>query len=139
MLQLLAQLIFYSFFAAYMYLIYHWFFTNLHYRDKTLSWNTRFWPSVSLIWVQMLLSVVTLGIYLPVAFIKVYGYLAGNTEIRVEEQRVGRLGFQGQTSRGFGLLWGQTLLTIITLGVYAPWAMARIGKWFLSNTYVEDS
>ncbi len=139
MLQLLALLIFFSVFAAYLYAIYRWFFSNLRYGDKVLSWNSRFWPSVSLIWVQMLLSFLTLGIYLPAAYIKVYRYLAGHTEIQAEQKQEGRLGFRGQTGRGFGLLWGQTLLSAVTLGVYAPWAMAKVGKWFLSNTYVESS
>ena len=139
MLQLLAQLIFWSFIAAYIYLIYRWLFTNLRYRDKSLSWNTEFWPSVSLIWVQMVLSFLTLGIYLPEAYIKIYRYFVEHSEILVERKQEGRLGFQGQTGRGFGLLWGQLLLTVITLGVYTPWALAKVGKWFLSNTYVEPS
>lgn len=141
MLQFLALLIFYSFFAAYLYLVYRWFFTNLHYCGYDLSWNTRFWPSVSMIWVQMLLSVLTLGIYLPAAYIKVYRYLVGHTEIQTEQQQEeeGRLGFRGRTGWGFGLLWGQILLTAVTLGIYAPWALAKVGKWFLSNTYVEPS
>ena len=139
MLQLLAQLIFWSFIAAYLYLIYRWLFTNLLYGDKSLSWNTYFWPSVSLIWVQMLLSVITLGIYLPAAYIKVYRYLAGHAEVRVERKAEAGFGFRGQTGRGFGLLWGQLLLSAITLGVYAPWALAKVGRYFLSNTYVEPS
>jgi len=139
MLHLLALLIFFSVFAAYLYAIYRWFFTNLRYRGKVLSWNSRFWPSVSLIWVQMLLSVLTLGIFLPAAYIKIYRYLVGHTEIQAKQKEEGRLGFRGQTGRGFGLLWAQTLLSAVTLGVYAPWAMAKVGRWFLSNTYVEPS
>jgi hypothetical protein len=139
MLQLLAQLIFWSFIAAYLYLIYRWFFTNLRYGNKYLTWTTRFWTSVSMIWVQMLLSVVTLGVYLPAACIKIYRYLVGHSEIHAEEKLEGRLGFRGQTGRGFGLLWAQMLLTAITLGIYAPWALVKVGKWFLANTYVEPS
>ena len=88
---------------------------------------------------QMLLSVITLGIYLPAAYMKVYRYLVGHTEIHVGQKQEGRFGFQAQTGRGFGLLWGQMLLTAVTLGIYTPWAMAKVGKYFLSNTYVEPS
>jgi hypothetical protein len=139
MLQLLAQLIFWSFMAAYLYLVYRWLFTNLRYGEKSLSWATSFWPSVSIIWIQMLLSFLTLGIYLPAAYIKIYRYLVGHSEIRTGEKLEGKLGFRGQTGRGFGLLWAQTLLAAVTLGVYAPWAVAKVGRWFLSNTYVESS
>ena len=139
MLQLLAQLIFWSFFAAYLYLIYRWFFTNLRYGGKSLSWTTSFWPSVSMFWIQILLSILTLGVYLPAAYIRIYRYLVGHSEIRTEQKLQGRLGFRGQAGRGFGLLWAQMLLTAVTLGVYAPWALAKVGRWFLSNTYVEPS
>jgi uncharacterized membrane protein YjgN (DUF898 family) len=139
MLHFLAMLIFYSFMAAYFYLIYRWLFTNLRYGDKALSWNTRFWPSVSLIWVQMLLSVLTLGVYLPAAYIKVYRYFVGQSEIHSEQKPEASLGFRGQTGSGFGLLWGQLLLTVITVGIYTPWALSRVGRWFLTNTYVEPS
>ena len=30
---------------------------------------------------------------------------------------VGRLGFEGGMGQGFGLLWGQILLSIVTLGI----------------------
>jgi len=139
MLQLLAQLILWSFIAAYLYLIYRWFFTNLSCGDKSLSWTTHFWPSVSMFWIQMLLSVLTLGIYLPAAYIKIYRYLVEHSEIHGEGKLEGRLGFRGQTGRGFGLLWVQMLLCLVTIGIYTPWALEKVGKWFLSNTYVEPS
>jgi uncharacterized membrane protein YjgN (DUF898 family) len=139
MLKALVQLIFWSFFSAYLYEVYRWFFTHLRCREYAASWDTRFWPSVVLIWVQILLCVVTLGIYIPVAYIKVYRYFAERTRIDRDNGQVGTLGFQGQIGKGFGLMWGQILLTIITVGIYTPWALAKVGKWFLSNTYYEPS
>jgi hypothetical protein len=38
---------------------------------------------------------------------------------------------------GFGLLWGQTLLSIITIGFYLPWAYGKIGRWIASVTYYD--
>jgi uncharacterized membrane protein YjgN (DUF898 family) len=139
MLAALIQLIFWSFFSAYLYAVYRWFFTHLRYREHASSWSTRFWPSVTMIWLQFLLSVVTLGIYFPAAYIKVYRYFAEHTKIDTENGQVGALGFQGRTGKGFGLMWGQILLTVITVGIYTPWALAKVGKWYLSNTYYEPS
>jgi hypothetical protein len=137
MLKALVQLIFWTFFSAYLYEVYRWFFTHLRYREYAASWDTRFWPSVVMIWIQILLCAVTLGIYIPVAYIKVYRYFAERTKIDTENG--GTFGFQGRTGKGFGLMWGQILLTIITVGIYAPWALAKVGKWFLSNTYYKPS
>ncbi len=47
--------------------------------------------------------------------------------------------FQYQNGKGFGLVCGQILLSLITVGFYAPWALAKVGRWFLSNTYIEPS
>lgn len=139
MLAALMQLIFWSFFSAYLYEVYRWFFTHLHHRGYAASWNTRFWPSVAMIWFQFLLSAVTLGIYFPAAYIKVYRYFAERTKIGGENGQAGTLGFQGRIGKGFALMWGQILLTIITVGIYTPWALAKVGKWVLSNTYYEPS
>jgi len=139
MLKALVQLIFWSFFSAYLYEVYRWFFTHLHYREYAASWDTRFRSSVVMIWVQILLCAVTLGIYVPVAYIKVYRYFAERTKIDSQNGQAGTIGFQGRIGKGFGLMWGQILLTIITVGIYAPWAMAKVGKWFLANTYYEPS
>jgi uncharacterized membrane protein YjgN (DUF898 family) len=46
-------------------------------------------------------------------------------------------GFDGPVGRGFLLLWGQTLLVLITLGIYSPWAMARVGRWFAEHTSLD--
>ena len=139
MLAALIQLIFWSFFAAYLYAVYRWFFTHLRYSEHATSWDTRFWPSVAMIWIQFLLSAVTLGVYFPAAYIKVYRYFAERTKIDGENGQAGALGFQGQTGKGFGLMWGQGLLAIITVGIYTPWALSKVGKWFMSNTYYEPS
>jgi uncharacterized membrane protein YjgN (DUF898 family) len=139
MLVLLAELIFWSFYAAYLYAFNRWFFTNLAWGERSLSWNTRFGPSVSAIWLQFLLSFVTLGIYLPAAYIKIYRYFIQRTEIRRGGRPEGVLGFEGPTGQGFGLIWGQTLLTLITAGIYSPWLIARCGKWLLSNTCYEEN
>jgi len=139
MLQLLVQLVFWSVFAAYVYSVYRWFFTNLRYGLRSVFWTTQFWPSVSTIWIQIFVSAVTLGVYLPAAYIKLYRYFVGRTVVGNESGPAVRLGFRGRTGKGFGLLWGQLLLTVITLGFYTPWAIAKAGRWFLSNTYVEPS
>jgi uncharacterized membrane protein YjgN (DUF898 family) len=139
MLRALVQLVFWSFFAAYLYSIYRWFFTQLHYGELSLSWNTEFWSAVATVWLQGFLCVITLGIYLPAAYIKIYRYFVERTEICIDHKTSGRLGFSERVGSGFGLIWGQILLTLITLGIYAPWAVAKVGKWFLSNTYFEPS
>jgi uncharacterized membrane protein YjgN (DUF898 family) len=134
LLFVLMALILLGFLSAYFYGVYRWLFTNLRYEDHALRWNTEFWSSVAYIWVQALLSLITVGIYAPAAYIRLYRYFTNRTVIDRAEQPFGKLAFEGQVGKGFGLLWGQGLLSLITAGIYIPWAVARVGKWYLSNT-----
>jgi len=122
----------------FMYLTYKWI-VNIRWNDVTISWKTSFWPSCGYILGQMLLTLVTLFIYWPAAFLKIYGFFVERTVLSRGEQEIGRLGFDGGIGKGFGLIWGQALLSIITLGIYLPWAYAKIGAWIAATTYCETS
>ena len=88
---------------------------------------------------ELLLSIITLFIYWPAAYVKIYRFiLEGSSFVDENDVEKGGFGFDGSTGKGFGLLWGQGLLCIITVGIYGPWAIAKIGNWFINNTWVGD-
>ena len=134
LLLILVGLILLAFLSAYVYGVYRWVFTNLRYGGHEVRWKTDFWSAVAYVWVQLLLSIITVGIYGPAAYVRLYRYFVNRTVVDREEQLFGGLSFEGRVGKGFGLLWGQGLLCLITAGIYIPWAIARVGKWFLSNT-----
>ncbi len=119
------------------YLMYKWL-VNFRWNDVSVEWQTSFWPSCGFILEQLLLSIITLGIYWPAALLRIFGYFAERTVFTREGLIMGRLGFSGEIGKGFGLIWGQTLLSAITLGIYIPWATAKIGRWVASTTYYEE-
>ena len=90
----------------------------------------------SIIAVNVVLSVITLGLYLPAAILRVWGYLAGNTHIADDDNHMGKFGFSGNTLRGLILIWGNALLCAITFGVWAPWGLASILNYLAKNTFV---
>ena len=118
------------------YLLYKWY-VNMDWKDVHVRWDTHFWPSFGMILGQVLLSAITITIYWPAACKRLYTYLAGKTVFERNNAPFAHAGFDGQ--KGFGLLWGQALLSIITLGIYIPWATSRIGKWLINATYVETT
>lgn len=120
------------------YLTYKWC-VNISWSDTTISWRTRFWPSVGFLLGQVLLMIVTLGIYWPAAVLRIYRYFVGRTALRIGERETGRLGFDAPIGKGFGLVWGQTLLSIITAGVYLPWAIAKVYQWVIGASYVDTA
>ncbi len=120
----------------FLYLAYRWT-VNFGWKDLTISWNTRFGPSCAFIAGQFALLVITLGVLWPIAVVNLARYFAERTVIRKNGTETGHLGFDGTRGKGFTLLWGQTLLTVITLGIYLPWAYANCVRFFVNGTYFE--
>lgn len=119
----------------YMYLIYKWM-VDFRYKNYTIQWNTNFWDSCGKITLEMVLSIITIGIYVPLAWIRLYKYFVDKTSASSDEVNY-RFGFDEDQLNDFLFLWGQLLLSIITLGIYYPWAYSKIGKRFLNKTYME--
>jgi hypothetical protein len=124
--------------VPFFYLLYKWY-ANIKWNDVTIIWETSFWPSCGVLLGQILLSVIAVSVYWPAGFLRIYRYFAGRTAFSRGGTAAGRLGFDGSIGKGFGLLWGQSLLCIVTLGIYIPWAYAKIGRWLLGATYYEES
>ena len=137
MTQLMTYVLIVLLFPSYAYELYRWYLTNVRIGDYGIRWNTRFWRSVGFIYLQILLTVVTLSVYWPAAWIRGYRYFANRSDITRQEGVCASVRFRGTPGGGFGLLWGQTLLSIVTLGIYIPWAVAKIGNWVASNTTLE--
>jgi uncharacterized membrane protein YjgN (DUF898 family) len=127
--------------GAYVYYAYRWIYDNLRFEGYAVRWNARFWPLFGMFLGQTLLTVITLFIYYPAAYLRMYRYIARHVIVKEGEGPEApvhaTLEFDGPMGGGFLLLWGQGLLSLITAGIYYPWAMARVGRWLASHTSVE--
>ncbi len=85
---------------------------------------------------QVLLSGITLCLYLPMATIRIWRYYATRTVIG-EDNIEKILGFSMTPKRDYFFILGQMLLTAITLGIYFPWGYARTMSRLIRQTYVE--
>jgi hypothetical protein len=134
---LVEQLVIMVLMIPYIYLIYKWMF-NINYKEFHITWETGFWESCGKIALEMALTIITAGIYGPMAFLRLYEYFSQRTLVKSDHSRR-RFGYEIDPWNDFLLMWGQTLLIIITLGIYYPWATCKIGKRILSKTYlIED-
>ena len=79
-----------------------------------------------------LLSLVTLGIYSPWAWARLFRLKASHTLINGKP-----VTFTGTGKELLILGLVNGLLTIITLGIYGPWAVCRIWKWKAQKTLVD--
>ncbi len=119
----------------FMYLAYKWQM-DMQWKNIRITWKTEFWPSSLFLAGQVLLTIITVGIYFPAFYIKSYRYFIGKTVLETNGEEISRLGFKNDS--GFGYIWGQTLLSMITMGIYLPWAYANCLRYFINNTYIED-
>lgn len=81
----------------------------------------------------LLITVLTLGICLPWAFVMVYDWEAKHTVIEGH-----RLEFNGKAVQLFGIWIKWLLLMIITLGIYSFWVNISLKKWGIKHTVFLD-
>ena len=118
------------------YLFYNWT-VDFGFKGYQVKWETEFWPSCGKIALEMLLTIITLGIYSPMMMLKLYKYFVDKT-VAISENKKMRLGYDSENVNDFLFIWGQILLSIITLMIYYPWAYSKIGKLFAGKTYLEE-
>lgn len=121
----------------FMYYLYKWFM-NIAWKNLRFYWKTEFWGSFFFIIGQVFLIVITLGIYMPAGILAIWKYFIDRTVIDRDGQPAGRFVFTRERG-GFGFLWGQILLSIVTIGIYLPWAYANILRYMLSHVTVDET
>jgi len=68
--------------------------------------------------------------------LKLYKYFAERTEANSAVANK-KFGYDLESGKDFLFLWGQLLLTAITLGIWFPWAYSRINERVIGKTFVE--
>ncbi len=79
-----------------------------------------------------LLSMVTLGIYSPWAWVRLFRLRASHTLVNGKP-----VTFTGTGGKFLVIGLVNGLLTVITFGIYWPWALCRISKWKAQHTLVD--
>jgi len=116
------------------YLILKWT-VDFRYKDYLIRWDTDFFPATGKIAIELVLAVITFGIYFPMAYLRLYQYFTDHTRSNVVNGQQILMGYNGDRFSDFVFMWGQILLTVITLGFYYPWAFSRIAHRVLTKTY----
>ncbi len=104
--------------------------------SNVLFWNIDFFPIPGRIVIDLVLAVITAGFYFPMAFIRLYRYFTEHTKSNVVDAKQISMGYDGDQISDFLFIWGQILLTVITLGFYYPWAFSRIAHRVLTQTFL---
>lgn len=111
-------------------------YINMTYGRKRIMSSVQCGKAGWFIFGQLLLSGITLCLYLPMAALRIWRYYATRTVIG-EDNIEKILGFSMTPKRDYFFILGQMLLTAITLGIYFPWGYARTMSRLIRQTYVE--
>ncbi|MCA9653237.1 MAG: DUF898 family protein [Myxococcales bacterium] len=84
--------------------------------------------------VGYLLTAITAGIYAPWFVCKLTKFVMDNTTVGPTKRGELRLQFEGTGGELFVTFLVGYLLTAITIGIYAPWFVAKLIKFFTNNT-----
>ncbi len=88
--------------------------------------------------VGLILTAITLYIYMPWFMCKMFDYFASKTVANTPAGPV-RFHFKGTGGTLFGKFIGGLLLTIITAGIYMPWFIIGLVKWGCENTHAQTA
>jgi uncharacterized membrane protein YjgN (DUF898 family) len=89
--------------------------------------------------VNQLLTMITFGIYMPWAICKYAKWGAEHAVAVAPDGSQYKLRFNGEGGDLFGTFIVGYLLTAITFGIYMPWFMCKLRKWFYTNTQIEEN
>ncbi|MGC9341965.1 MAG: DUF6693 family protein [Bacteroidales bacterium] len=124
--------------SPFVFLYYRWF-VDIRFKNFHAQIDTDMIEGIGVVLLQTVITAATFGIYFPVAYLKIYKYYLEKVKVKDDsdqEQQI-RFGYDIDPTNDFLYIWGQTLLTIITLGIYSPWAYCNILDRVLGKTWME--
>ena len=86
------------------------------------------------LFVGWLLTMITFGIYTPWFICKMHRYLSSKSSVGPTQKGVLKLQFVGEGGKLFVVYIVNVLLTMITFGIYGPWAACKLTKWFAEHS-----
>ena len=85
---------------------------------------------------QYAIAIITLGIYFPLAELKIYKYIMSQVNITENGNLVYKMNYDLEATKDFSSFWLEILLTIVTLGFYFPWFLENVLKMVINKTYL---
>ncbi len=121
--------------AFYIVLFIFWLI-NISIRNYVITTKENYVKTILYVIGQYCLGIITLGIYFPLAELKVYKYFMSQITIKEQGKVVYTANFDLDSNKDFISLWLEILLTIITLGIYFPWFIENVLKLVVNKTYL---
>lgn len=110
---------------------------KVNYGERLFSTNFTTLGATLFVIEQVALTIITLGLYAPMMSLRIVQYFLSATCVGEGRDCV-RIGMRLRSWRDWAYVWGQLLLTIVTLGIYIPWFYTRIFNRFVPRIYLDS-
>ncbi len=90
------------------------------------------------LFVGYLLTLVTLGVYMPWFIVRMLKYVTSNTQMTTPRGQA-QLGYSGEGGALFGEIFVGYIFTILTLGIYFPWFICKLARHVSSHLNAQMS
>lgn len=126
--------------SPFVYLYYRWFI-DVRYKNHHARIDADVMEGIGVVLLQTILTAATFGIYFPVAYLKIYKYYLEKVKVKDDSDKEENIkfGYDIDTTHDFLFIWGQALLSIVTLGIFIPWAYCNVLERVLSKTWMETA
>lgn len=114
-------------------ILYTWM-VQFTWNGLEVRWKAPFVGTALFVIGQVLLILITLGLWWPAASVHLYRYFVKHLSVAPEGADQRPLAFTGKAGEGYWFLWGQALLTLVTIGFYGAWSGPTVARWFLDRT-----
>ncbi len=105
--------------VIYIFYLLKWFI-NLRYYEYDVTFNAKSISTISFIFFQIFLSILTLFIYLPMALVKIYQLIISKIKIDNYSENIPKLTSSFDKKESYNFIGKQLLLSLVTLGIYLP-------------------
>lgn len=116
-------------------------FINISYilPDKKTTYTLKINNVSAILFVlgQIMLLAITFGFYAGMFVLNMYEFFVNRIEEKEDGVPTGRLFFVKPLDKGALFLFSQLLLSVITAGLYVPFAYVQYARFFINNTYLQ--
>ena len=111
---------------------------DVTYGDKVITTRMSTLSAAVFVVGQTLLSLLTVGLYAPMASLRTMQYVAERSVVVGADGEEKPMGLRLRSWRDWAWTWGQMLLLVVTLGLYLPCYYAKMMNRFGGRLYVEE-
>ncbi len=107
---------------------------DIVYLDQRWQLRSSVWNDLLFFLQMAILTLLTFGLYLPMAMIKIYAYLVHGIRLKARGKQP-MIQYRSEDWTDYSFVLKNLIFCVITFGFYVPWAVCNTIQYLLNRTY----